>query len=109
MDVVKVACPDPLSVPVPSVVFPSTKVTVPAGVPVAGDTALTVAMKVTDCPYSDGLVEEVTVVRVSDWVPITIGVPPRAKIGIYADIVEPDIDGLLALFQLLAFQYCIMV
>ena len=43
---------------VPSMV----KVTVPVGVPAPGATALTVAVKVTVWPDSDGLTEEVTVV-----------------------------------------------
>jgi hypothetical protein len=41
--------------PVPRVVVPSRKVTVPVGVPVAGATAVTVAVKVTDWPSEDGL------------------------------------------------------
>ena len=45
--VVKVAVP-PLSVPVPNVVAPSLKVTVPVGVPEAGAGTATVAVKVTD-------------------------------------------------------------
>ena len=42
----KVALP-PLSVPVPMVEVPFIKVTLPVGVPLPGDTALTVAVKVT--------------------------------------------------------------
>jgi hypothetical protein len=41
-------------------VVPSRKVTVPVGVPVAGATAETVAVKVTDWPGSDGLTEDVS-------------------------------------------------
>src|SRR5437016_2649901 len=51
--VVKVAMP-PLSVPVPRIVEPSLNVTVPAGVPKPGDGAVTVAVKVTDWPSTDG-------------------------------------------------------
>jgi len=47
-DVVKVATPPPLSVPVPSVVVPSRKVTVPVGVPEVLD--VIVAVKVTGAP-----------------------------------------------------------
>ena len=43
-----VAIPDALSVPVPMLVAPSKKSTVPVGVPLAGATAVTVAVKVTD-------------------------------------------------------------
>ena len=57
--VLKVALP-PLRLPVPSVVAPSLKVTVPVGVPAPGETALTVAVKVTDWPETDGLAEELT-------------------------------------------------
>src|SRR5262249_32225871 len=53
-----VALPE-LSAEVPNVVAPSKKVTVPVGVfdPEAG---VTVAVKITDCPKTDGLTEEVT-------------------------------------------------
>ena len=50
----------PLSVPVPSVAVPSRKVTVPVGVPAPGAFALTVAVKVTLWPNTEGLVAEVT-------------------------------------------------
>src|SRR2546422_3248408 len=63
-EVAKVAAP-PLSVPVPRVVKPSLKVTVPLGVPAPGATGLTVAVKITDWPNTEGLAEEVTVVVVS--------------------------------------------
>lgn len=46
-----------LSVPGPSVVAPSLNVTVPLGTPVAGATAETVAVKVTNCPELDGFKE----------------------------------------------------
>jgi hypothetical protein len=66
VDVANVATP-PDSVPVPRVVVPSRKVTVPVGVPVAGGTGATVAVNVTDCPKTDGLAEDVTVVVVWPW------------------------------------------
>ena len=62
-EVTKVAVPE-LNVPVPIVVPPSLKVTVPVRVPAPGRTALTVAVKVTDWPATDGLIEEATVVVV---------------------------------------------
>ncbi len=49
---------------VASEVAPSLKVTVPLGVPLAGGTALTVAVKATDCPNTDGLVPETSAVVV---------------------------------------------
>jgi len=62
--VLKVAVP-PLSVPVPSVVAPSSKVTVPVGnVPSA---VVTVAVKVTAAPHSDGLADEATEVLLEAW------------------------------------------
>jgi hypothetical protein len=62
-DVVKVVVP-PMSVPVPRVVEASLNVTVPVGVPAPGATALTVAVKVTDCPKTDGFADEVALVVV---------------------------------------------
>src|SRR5256885_10691493 len=62
-----------LSVPVPTVVAPSLKVTVPVGVPTPGVTAVTVAENVTDWPYTDGLSDEPSAVSLlallTDWVP----------------------------------------
>ena len=43
-----------------STVEPSTKLTVPEGMPAAGKTPLTVAVKVTRCPKTDGSAEELT-------------------------------------------------
>ena len=65
-EIAKVAAP-PLSVPVPSVVLPSLKVTLPVGVPLPGATAVTVAVNVTDCPKTEGLAEEVTAVVELPW------------------------------------------
>ncbi len=59
VEVEKVATPED-KVPVPSVVVPSLKVTVPVGTAVPGALATTVAVKVTDWPGFDGLSEEVT-------------------------------------------------
>src|SRR2546428_2595799 len=56
------------SVPVPSVVRPSLKVTVPLGLTAAalpGELTLTVAVKVTDWPETEGLAEGTTVVVVA--------------------------------------------
>src|SRR5579884_298694 len=62
--VAHVACPLPFSACAPQPVMvapPSLKFAVPVGVPPA---ELTVAVKVTDCPYTEGFVPEVTVVVV---------------------------------------------
>lgn len=48
-----------VSVPVPSVVAPSRNVTVPVGVP---PVPVTVAVKVTDCPFCEGLTDDVSAV-----------------------------------------------
>jgi hypothetical protein len=61
-DVVNVACPAPLSVPVPSVVAPSLNVTVPVGFD-----PVTVAVKVTACPRVLGFCEDCSVVVVGAW------------------------------------------
>ncbi len=54
----------PLKVPVPMLVAPSLKVTVPVGAPTAGETTLMVAVKVTVWPKTEGLLELATVVVV---------------------------------------------
>ena len=54
----------PLNVPVARVVTPSVNVTVPVGVPEPGATAVTLAVKVTDCPKTEGLALDVSVVVV---------------------------------------------
>ena len=53
-----------LSVAFPKRVVPSKKLTVPVAVPAPGETALTVAVKVTDWPKIEGLVEDVNAVVV---------------------------------------------
>src|SRR5262249_13572045 len=63
--VVNVAWPLAFSVPVPSMVVPSRKFTVPLGVPVPGAVTLTVAVKVTHWPKTGGLGETVNVVGVA--------------------------------------------
>ena len=58
--VVNIAWPEPFRVAVPRVLGPSLKVTVPVGMPPPGLLAVTVAVKVTDCPDTEGLAEELT-------------------------------------------------
>jgi hypothetical protein len=53
-------------------VAPSLNTTVPVGVPVPGEVALTVAVNTTDCPNTDGLVEEVMVGVVSDLLTVCV-------------------------------------
>ena len=66
VDVAKVAAPLPFRVPLPRVVEPSLKVTLPVGVPDPPPVGLTVAVNATDCPFTDGLGEEVKAVEVAD-------------------------------------------
>ena len=63
LEVANVQTPGPAAVPIPRSVAPSKKVTVPVGVPAPGDTGFTVAINVTDWPYTLGLGEATTVVR----------------------------------------------
>jgi hypothetical protein len=60
-DVLNVATPSALSVPVPRVVAPLRKVTVPVGI-VAPDCEAAVAVRVMACPVFPELGEEVSVV-----------------------------------------------
>ena len=62
-DVTNVAEP-PLRAFVARAVAPSLKVTVPVGVPLPGEAAPTVAVKVTDWPKTEGFWEEATAVVV---------------------------------------------
>jgi len=71
---VNVATPLAFSVPVPSVVLPSKKVTVPVGVAVAGATALTVAVKRTGWPKTEGLTDEFRTTVAALW---TVCVRPK--------------------------------
>jgi len=64
VELVYVEAPE-LSDIVASVVAPSLKVTEPEGVPAPGDTAVTVAVKVTSCPNADGFTEDVTALKLS--------------------------------------------
>ncbi len=57
----------PLKVPVPRDVVPSSKVTVPVGMPEPGELAVTVAVNVTAWPKIEGFCEELSVVAVLSW------------------------------------------
>jgi hypothetical protein len=59
--IVNVVLPE-VNIAVPRVEAPSRKVTLPVGVPVAGDTGLTVAAKVADWPNTVGLIKELSAV-----------------------------------------------
>src|SRR5438876_559916 len=70
--VTNVPWPEPSRVPVPRMVEPSLKVTVPVGVPAPGLFAVTVAVNVTACPDSAGLAEELTSVVVPAFVTVWV-------------------------------------
>src|SRR5207247_3581011 len=72
--VTNVPWPEPSRVPVPRMVEPSLKVTVPVGVPAPGLFAVTVAVNVTACPDSDGLAEELTTVAVLAFFTVSVSV-----------------------------------
>ena len=61
-EIVNVACPEDMATLAARVAVPSLKVTVPVAVPDPGATALTVAVKVTTCPNTDALGDELTAV-----------------------------------------------
>ncbi len=67
-----VAEPLPLSVALPSVITPSLKVTVPVGNPKPGTLDVTIAVKVTFSPKTDGSESEETVVVVASLLTVSI-------------------------------------
>jgi hypothetical protein len=87
----KVATPEAFSVPVPSVVVPFLKVTVPVGVPVP-DWRVTVAVKVTFWHQTEGLSEEVRAVDVlalpTVWVRTALVLPARLGLPPYTAVME---------------------
>jgi hypothetical protein len=81
VDVARVAVSgfEPLSVPVPIVVPPSLKVTVPLGSGVVPLTCgATVAVNVTELPDIDGFCDETTLVVVLAWLTVWETVPELA-------------------------------
>src|SRR5206468_3645459 len=85
--VTNVAWPEPFRVPVPRVLEPSLKVTVPVGVPAPRLLAVTVAVKVTGCPDTDGLVEEATPVVVPGSVVVVVGAAVVVVVVVGAAVV----------------------
>ena len=73
-EVVNVAWPEASSVPVARTEPPSSKRTVPVGVPEPEPAALTVAVKVTGWPETEGLEEELTVVVLLSWLTTWVNV-----------------------------------
>src|SRR5437773_2003277 len=85
--VTNVAWPEPFRVPVPRVLEPSLKVTVPVGVPAPLVLAFTVAVKVTGCPDTDGLIEETTPVVVPGSVVVVVGAAVVVVVVVGAAVV----------------------
>ena len=82
----KVAWPE-LKLRLPKVVAPSLKLTAPVGVPAPGETALTVTVKVTDCPKTDGFAEELTVLLVLEG--LTVWLKAEAVLSLALKFVSP--------------------
>lgn len=78
-DVVKVASPLALSVPVPSTVAPSLNVTVPVG-----ESPVTFAVNVTDCPTWLGFNDEVSVK--------VVGAVPTVRVAVLLVLPVPKVD-----------------
>ena len=71
--VVNVATPDPFRFPVPKVLVPSLKVTLPVGVPVdPEDVSVTVAVNVTESPEHEGFFDDVRAVDVEAAVTVRL-------------------------------------
>ena len=64
----------PLRLPVPMELPPSSNVTMPVGVPAPRPAAATVAVNVTLCPNTDGLLDELLVVLVPAWLTVCVTV-----------------------------------
>ena len=79
-------------VPLPMTVVPSRKLTVPAGVPAPGLTTAIVAVKVVDCPKTDGLTDEVRLVVVlallTTWDTAELVLPLKFVLPRYWAVIE---------------------
>ena len=99
VDVVNVALPL-LSVPVPSVVDPSLKVTVPVGVPPLD---VTVAVNFTEAPKVDGFSEDVTEVELAaaltvcvstaEVLPLKLVLPPYTAVMEWVPWVSAEVTN----------------
>src|SRR5438093_9609943 len=93
--VTNVAWPEAFRVPVPSMLEPSLKVTVPVGVPAPLGFAVTVAVKVTGCPDTDGLIEETTPVVVPGSVVVVVGAAVVVVVVVVVLVVEDVVAGVV--------------
>jgi hypothetical protein len=73
-------------------VAPSRKLTEPVGVPAPGATTATVAVKVTDCPKTDGLTEDVRLVVVvallTTWLTAPLVLVRKLPSPTYVAVIE---------------------
>src|SRR5947208_1904845 len=90
-----VAWPGAFRLQVPRVLAPSLKVTVPVGVPAPLVLAFTVAVKVTGCPDTDGLIEETTPVVVPGSVVVVVGAAV-VVVGVAVGLVVEDVAAVVA-------------
>src|SRR5947209_286938 len=93
--VTNVAWPEAFRVPVPRVVGPSLNVTVPVGVPAPLVFAFTVAVKVTGCPDTDGLIEETTPAVVPVIVVVVVVDVDVVVVVGSVGVVEPGLVGVV--------------
>jgi len=79
-------------VQLPTVVAPSRKLTVPAGVPAPGAVTVTVAVKVTLCPKTDGFAEDVRLVLVlallTTWLTAVLVLVLKLTSPTYVAVIE---------------------
>jgi hypothetical protein len=91
----------PLSVPVPIIVAPSKKDTVPVGVPAPGALAVTDAVNVTDCPKTLGFTDEPTLLDVVslfttcemagvEVLPLKLALPPYVAVNECVAVASDD-------------------
>src|SRR5437879_3795824 len=86
------AWPELFRVPVPRVLGPSLKVTVPVGVPAPGLFAFTVAVKVTACPDTEWRSEEVRPVVVPGSVVVVVDVDVVVEVVVVGAVVVEVVD-----------------
>jgi hypothetical protein len=76
----------------PITVAPSRKLTVPVGLPAPGAVIVTVAVKVTLCPNTDGLAEEATLVVVfallTTWLTAALVLVLKLPSPTYVAVIE---------------------
>ena len=90
--VVNVAWRELFRVPVPRMLGPSLKVTVPVGVPAPGLFAVTVAVNVTGCPNTDGCTEAVRPVVVPGSVVVVVVVDVDVVVEVVVGRVVVEVD-----------------